>query len=209
MTGIVLAGGKSSRMGKNKALLTLGGQPLIERVLESLEPFTEERLIVTNTPEEYAHLGVPMCSDRIPNQGPLSGIHAGLLAANSELNFAVACDLPFISRGVLGLFHEEAIANVGSTSSRRDGCADWDICVAESPRGLEPLLGVYSRGCAPVIEGLLAEGKRRIVALHDAMRVKTLHLSEADLTRLGGDAFVNLNTPDEYDQAQRIVKGSS
>jgi molybdopterin-guanine dinucleotide biosynthesis protein A len=201
VTGIVLAGGKSSRMGRNKALLELDGRPLIERVLESLDPFTDDRLIVTNAPEEYAHLGVTMCSDRILGQGPLSGIHAGLLAASGTLNFVVACDLPFVSRGVLGLFHEEARAN--------DGCADWDICVAESPRGPEPLLGVYARACAPVIERLLVRGKRRVVALHGAMRTRTLRFSEADLMRLGGDAFINLNTPDEYEQARRSVEGAS
>jgi molybdopterin-guanine dinucleotide biosynthesis protein A len=201
VTGIVLAGGKSSRMGRNKALLELDGRPLIERVLESLDPFTDDRLIVTNAPEEYAHLGVTMCSDRILGQGPLSGIHAGLLAASGTLNFVVACDLPFISRGVLGLFHEEARAN--------DDCTDWDICVAESPRGPEPLLGVYARACVPVIERLLARDKRRVVALHGAMRTRTLRFSEADLMRLGGDAFINLNTPDEYEQARRSVEGAS
>lgn len=96
-TGIILAGGHSSRMGENKALLKIGGRTVIERIADQLASVSAEMIIVANNQEDYQFLGLPMVSDHWKGKGPLAGIHAGLLASNTQNNLIVACDMPFIS----------------------------------------------------------------------------------------------------------------
>ncbi len=96
-TGIILAGGKSSRMGTNKALLELNGRRIIEGIAETLRNITDEMIVVTNTFADYEFLQLPMVEDNWKGMGPLAGIEAGLTASNTEHNLIVACDMPFIS----------------------------------------------------------------------------------------------------------------
>ena len=97
-TGIILAGGQSRRMGENKALLRINGQTVIERIVEKLETFVDDVIIVNNHFEDYRFLNLPMVEDRYKGMGPLAGIEAGLHASRTEKNLVVACDMPFISR---------------------------------------------------------------------------------------------------------------
>lgn len=96
-TGIILAGGKSSRMGTNKALLPLHGKTVIERIVERMRGITDELMIVTNTFEDYAFLRLPMTADHWPGMGPLAGLEAGLSRSRTDYNLITACDMPFIS----------------------------------------------------------------------------------------------------------------
>src|SRR5690606_20588107 len=99
-TGIILAGGKSSRMGRNKALLDFHGQTVIETIANELQKIVNHLIIVTNNQEDYAFLQLPMVSDKWQGIGPLAGIHAGLSISKTEKNLVVACDMPFVSREI-------------------------------------------------------------------------------------------------------------
>src|SRR5512132_1277460 len=101
VTGVIQAGGRSTRMaGRPKALIELGGRRIIERALRALAPSVDDVLVVTNTPERYAFLGLPMVGDVFPDHGSLGGIYSGLKAAPGEAAFTVACDMPFLRTDV-------------------------------------------------------------------------------------------------------------
>ncbi len=104
MTGVIQAGGKSTRMGgRPKALLELGGRRIVERVVAAVAPAVDGLLVVTNTPELYAFLGLPMVGDVYPDHGSLGGIYSGLRAAPGDAAFTVACDMPFLHPDVVRL----------------------------------------------------------------------------------------------------------
>src|SRR6058998_1526262 len=109
VTGVIQAGGKSTRMGgRPKALLKLGGRRIIERVVDAVKPAVDDLLIVTNTPELYTFLGLPMVPDIYLDHGSLGGIYSGLLAAPGDAAFTVACDMPFLHADVARLVVERA-----------------------------------------------------------------------------------------------------
>jgi molybdopterin-guanine dinucleotide biosynthesis protein A len=109
ITGVIQAGGGSTRMGgQPKALMELGGRRIIERVLDALRAAIDDVLVVTNTPELYAFLGLPMIADVYPDHGSLGGIYSGLKAAAGQAAFTVACDMPFLHPGVVGLITRRA-----------------------------------------------------------------------------------------------------
>jgi molybdopterin-guanine dinucleotide biosynthesis protein A len=101
VSGLVLVGGSSSRMGRNKALLPVGGVPLIERVVAALRPLATDILLMTNEPAPYAHLGLPCIPDEQPGYGPLMGLYSGLKAVRHEAVLLVACDMPFLNPALL------------------------------------------------------------------------------------------------------------
>lgn len=184
ITGAILAGGRSSRMGTDKALLEIGGIPLIQRVRDILSTLFPHLILITNTPDCYRFLGIPMAGDIYPNEGSLAGIHAALSHAPTDLVFVVACDMPFISPAV-----------VRHLCGLTDGC---DAVVPESPDGIEPLHAIYRRSCLPVMEQMLCRGEKRIRDLLN--QVQTCRLSWDDLSGLPGarQSFLNLNTPQEF-----------
>src|SRR5881296_4509007 len=109
VTGVIQAGGRSVRMGgRPKALIELGGRPIIERVVDAVRPAVDDLLIVTNTPELYAFLGLPMVADVYPDHGSLGGIYSGLRAAPGDTAFTVACDMPFLTPEVARLVIDRA-----------------------------------------------------------------------------------------------------
>src|SRR2546428_4620892 len=109
ITWVIQAGGKSTRMGgRPKALIELGGRRIIDRVVEVLRAVTEDVLLVTNTPELYAALGLPMVPDVFPDHGSLGGIYSGLQAAPGDAAFTVACDMPFLMPEVARLVIDRA-----------------------------------------------------------------------------------------------------
>jgi molybdopterin-guanine dinucleotide biosynthesis protein A len=136
---VILSGGKSSRMGSNKAFVTLGNEKLIEIVVRKISAlFTIRPLLVTNTPTEYAYLGLPMVGDIIPEMGPLGGIHAALRHSTARRIFVFGCDMPFISAELVG--HMGALA----------GGVDVVMPRHDSGRP-EPLHAIYSQSCLGAI----------------------------------------------------------
>jgi molybdenum cofactor guanylyltransferase len=188
ITGAILAGGRSSRLGTNKALVTLGGRPIIRRVLSALTAALPETMIIAADPGVYAELGVPVLPDRQAGAGPLGGVYTALLESRNPHVFCIACDMPFA--------HPAVIAALAARA------AEADVVVPESATGLEPLHAVYARDCLPVLAALLASGERRVTALF--ARVRVCRVPAADLLALdpSGRAFDNVNTPEELARAR-------
>ena len=193
ITGLILAGGASRRMGRNKALLELAGQTLAERVREALRPLCGEILLVANDPEPYAFLDLPVVPDLEPGQGPLMGLYSGLNAASGQLALAVAVDMPFLTPDFLRLLIEHA--------------PGYDVVVPEADGQLHPLCAAYRPAtCLPAIADALARGQRRLIAFHPQVRVR--RLPETELRRISPDlrTLMNVNTPAELDRARRLFR---
>lgn len=130
-TGIILAGGKSSRMGKNKALMLLNGKRIIEYVYEMFDSFCDEIIISTNSPEEYNFLPARKQKDFYSNIGPIAGLHAGLKTSGNEINFICSCDTPFLTKELFLYLHRNS--------------ANKDI-VTPSHNGItEPIIGLFKK----------------------------------------------------------------
>jgi molybdopterin-guanine dinucleotide biosynthesis protein A len=200
--GAAIAGGRSTRYGSPKAFATVGGIPLIERVLAALRATSDEQIIVANDQAAYAHLGVPVVGDVLAQGAALAGIHAALLVARQRTHdgaFAVACDMPFPSAELLGALAERA-AMTG---------ADVVAPESEGPRGIEPLFAYYSVRCVAPIERAVERSDLRVIAFHDEIVVERIPL--ADVARFGDPAtlFMNVNTPAERVRAEALVETRS
>jgi molybdopterin-guanine dinucleotide biosynthesis protein A len=192
VTGVVQAGGKSTRMGgRPKALLELGGRRIIERVLDVVTAVVDDVLIVTNTPELYASLNVPMVGDVYPDHGSLGGIFSGLAAASGDAAFTVACDMPFLHREVARL----VVARAG----------EGDVVIPRVGEQLETMHAVYAKACLPHIEARLREGRFKIVGFFDRVRVVEIDAREVARHRAPDVVFMNVNTPDELARARTLA----
>jgi molybdenum cofactor guanylyltransferase len=191
VTGVVQAGGKSTRMGgQPKALIPLGGRSIVERVVGALTPVVDDLLIVTNTPELYAFLGLPMVADVYPDHGSLGGIYSGLRAAG-QIAFTVACDMPFLHPEIIRL----VVARAG----------EGDVVIPRVGEQLETMHAAYGKACLPPIEERLRAGRLKIVGFFD--RVRVVEIGEAEVARFRDPAvaFMNVNTPDELERARALV----
>ena len=192
VTGVIQAGGKSTRMGgEPKALLELGGRRIIERVLDAVAPVVDDVLIVTNTPALYAFLGVPMVSDVYPDHGSLGGIFSGLAAASGEAAFTVACDMPFLHPPVARL----VIGRAGQA----------DVVIPRVGKQLETMHALYAKACLPHIEAKLKAQQFKIVGFFGGVSV--VEIPEGDVARLRAPdvVFMNVNTPEELERARALA----
>lgn len=191
VSGVVLAGGKSRRMGgAPKALLPFGEAPLIRHVVQTLESVLPESLVVTNTPELYAFLGRPMVADVYPDGGSLGGIYSGLLAAPGEAALCVACDMPFLSADLLAYLASRA--------------GEADVVVPDAAGELQTLHAVYAKACLPAMQRRLAAGRLRITGFFDEVRV--LRVPAETVAALADPelALMNLNTPADLARARTL-----
>jgi molybdopterin-guanine dinucleotide biosynthesis protein A len=194
ITGIVLAGGHSRRMGHNKALLELAGRPMVEIVVERLRAAharLDQVIIAASDADRYAPFADRCVPDLFPRVGTLGGIHAGLAAADHDLTVIVGCDMPFLDPAVLGWFV--------------DAAEEYDVVVLRRGEWLEPLHAVYRRRCLPAIEAAIRGGQRRVVSFFDAVRVRTVDPGE--IAHLDPDlhSFRNINTRGEWKSAAAEV----
>ena len=192
VTGVIQAGGKSTRMGgEPKALLEVGGRRIIERVLAAIAPAVDDVLIVTNTPDLYAFLERPMIPDAFPDHGSLGGIFSGLAAANGDAIFTVACDMPFLHPAVARLVVSRA--------------GEADVVIPRVGDMLETMHASYAKTCLPAMEARLREGRFKIIGFFPDVRV--LEIPEADVARHRAPdvLFMNVNTPDELARARSLV----
>lgn len=192
VSGIVLGGGLSSRMGKDKSGLTLDGKSMAVRALEALDELFDELIYVTNDPDLRQIVpATKIARDEIPHLGPLGGILAGLRACESPRAFVVACDMPFVSIDLVRFLIAHDVAA--------------DIIVPQIDGRLEPLHAVYSRSCIPHIADQLAAGSRQIIGFYDQVNTdvideKSLRLIDPELR-----SFFNINTADDLRAAEAIV----
>jgi molybdopterin-guanine dinucleotide biosynthesis protein A len=192
VSGVIQAGGRSVRMGgRPKALIEVGGRSIIERVLAALAPAVDEVLVVTNTPELYAFLGLPMVADVYPDHGSLGGIYSGLKAAAGQAALTVACDMPFLHPEIVKLVAERA--------------GEGDVVIPRVGRQLETMHAAYGKACLPHIEARLEAGRLKIVDFFDKVRV--VEIAEANVARFRDPqiAFMNVNAPDELERARALA----
>ncbi|MDD4767896.1 MAG: molybdenum cofactor guanylyltransferase [Desulfotomaculaceae bacterium] len=195
VAGVILAGGKSRRMGTDKAFLTVGRDAMIERAAAELGKVFPEILISGGDEETGARLGLKVVPDLIKGWGPLSGIHASLKAARSRKCLFVPCDMPFLSA---------ELANIMAGLS--DG---YDVTVPQHGDYLQPLFAVYDKNCIPAVEEALRDGRHKVVDFYPRVRVK--YVSEIIL-RAAADidtVFFNVNTPLDLEKARIIEKKRS
>lgn len=193
LTGIILAGGQSRRMGANKGFLTVMGEPLIKRAVRLLEPHCAHVVIVTNYPQETHALTwgphVSIVLDDEPFQGPLSGLASVLAHVKTEWMFVRAVDMPWLAPGLIGKLWEE-----------KDG---FEVVVPRSRQGDEPLCALYrvqsARRWVPVA---VSRGKRSVMAYTDYAEVRTLEPHELAQVDRRGDSFLNINHPDQLEDVQ-------
>lgn len=188
-TGIILAGGQSSRMKQNKAFLELTGQALIDRTLALFKEIFNEVIISSNERELYLNYHVPIIADNTPGLGPIGGIQAGLEAARYNTCFFVACDMPFLN--------PEVIIYMAQWKD------SYDVIVPQGKKGLNPLHAFYSRSCLPYLERNIRQRKLRVIDLYDACRVR--YIKEEELTAFGDpERFLcNVNTPEDWLRVSR------
>jgi molybdopterin-guanine dinucleotide biosynthesis protein A len=193
VSSAVLVGGKSRRMGTDKALLTVGGQRIIQRVIGALQAVADEVLLVGAGAERYAWLGGRTVDDLIPRGGPLAGLYTALSVARHSRCLVVACDMPFLNTDLLRYMFQEA--------------ARWDAVVPRWRGRLEPLHAVYARSCLEHIEYMLDSGDLcplDLFSLVDVRYVETHEVASFD----GGElSFANLNTPADLALARELGSG--
>jgi molybdopterin-guanine dinucleotide biosynthesis protein A len=177
--------------GRPKALMELGGRRIIERVVAALDGVIDDLLIVTNTPDLFAFLGLPMVPDVYPDGGALGGIYTGLEAAAGDAAFTVACDMPFLSRDVVRLVVERA--GLG------------DVVIPRLGGQYEPMHAAYGKACLPHMQERLAKGQLKIAGFFD--KVKVVVIEEAEVSRYADPAvvFMNVNTPEELARARTLA----
>lgn len=183
VTGVVLAGGRSSRYGENKALVRFEDVPLIERVLNAMGSVFHHVIMITNTPEEYAHFRIPMVRDIIKGLGPLGGIYTGLHAIPDDKGFFVGCDMPFLNPDLIRYM-----------VAVRD---EFDVVVPKISWKIEALHGLYAKRCLTRIKGLIDSGIYQIFRFFSEVSVR--FVDEEEVRRFDPDlmSFFNINTPDE------------
>jgi molybdopterin-guanine dinucleotide biosynthesis protein A len=189
VSGVILAGGRSRRMGGSpKALIPFGDRPLIQRIAEVLDAVLPDCLVVTNTPELYAFLGRPMVADVFPEGGSLGGIYSGLRAAPGEAAFCVACDMPFLSGPLVAYLAGRA--------------GEADVVIPDAAGELQTLHAVYGKACLPAMERRLRAGQLKILGFFDEVRVLRIPAEIVARFEDPGLAFMNLNTPEDLERAR-------
>lgn len=209
VTGVILAGGQSRRMGQNKALIQLGDDSLIEHVIRRMHLVVEELLLITNTPAEYAHLNVPMHGDIIPNTGALGGIYTGLTHASYDAVICVGCDNPFLVPNLLTYLVSvlgEYDAVMPYTYSRNKDIGVRNLSYSDDRITLQTLCAAYAKRCLPIIECMLQESELRVHALAERAHVQRVSPEVWQRFDSEGMSFFNINTPEDFEKADSYMK---
>jgi molybdopterin-guanine dinucleotide biosynthesis protein A len=188
----ILAGGQSRRMGQNKAFVEIGGQPMIERVVARVRGLGDEMLLIANTPTEYAHLGLPVHPDLIPNKGALGGLYTAIAQAGHDYVLVVSCDQPFLNSALLG-----------HLIGLRYG---YDVVVPLNHDGLpESMHAVYGKPCLGPIRQRLEAGRLKVISFYADVRVREVSGGEVDRFDPQRRSFMNVNTPTDLAEARRLA----
>lgn len=196
ITALLLAGGKSSRMGTNKAMLPVFGGVNVQNIASELKKVAGQIMLITNSPTEYSFLGLPTIHDQYRGMGPLAGLHAGLTASKTETVIISACDMPFIKANVM----EEMLSCLGN----------YEALVPEINGQLHPLFAIYRKSCLPLLTSCLEERELKMINLLNKLKVKLMKETDFKLyhknSKLFPYLFYNMNNPDEYEEAKKIEK---
>jgi len=187
INGIILAGGRSRRMGTDKGLLELRGKKMIELIIRTLEPVVSDILIISGNPA-YLNLGYPVYSDIVSGCGPAGGIYTGLHQSAAEKNLVLSCDTPNIS--------SEFLRYLASQSS------DWEITVPVSRLHIECLCGLYTKRIAPELYTCIRQGEHKMTSVIQRFRVNYLDLSSQKQFN-ADQLFRNINTPEDLEKENK------
>jgi len=180
LTGIILAGGKSERMGKDKGLMDWKGKPLVQYSIEALRQFCDHIIISTNN-DEYARFGFPLIKDEYPNIGPMGGLHAGLKASKSEHHIILSCDMPLVDAEIIRLL--------------LTGSENYQAVVPVVDGRLIPVCAYYHWSALPLLEREIRAGLHKTVLFLQRLRVKELLIRSRGLQ----NKFVNINTIEDFE----------
>jgi molybdopterin-guanine dinucleotide biosynthesis protein A len=189
MTAVILAGGRSSRMGTPKALLPFDNEPLIVHLVRRLQPLFGSIVVVAAPGQALPQMPVSIVHDEVAHQGPVGGICYGLRAVQDDRAFVTSCDSAFLNTSL--------VAHLMSL------LGEADVVVPRWGERLQPLVAVYRTSVVPVLERQLADGELRPVTLFE--RVRTRYVEEPEIRRFdpAGDSFFNMNRPEDYEEALR------
>ncbi|WP_405575882.1 molybdenum cofactor guanylyltransferase [Winogradskyella sp. Asnod2-B02-A] len=179
ITGIILAGGASSRMGTDKGFLKLNNKLFIQHIIDAVKPLVSRIIIVSNL-KKYDAFGIERITDDIENAGPLAGIYSGLKASKTEYNLVLSCDVPLIKKRILQQLIDASEDTI-------------DIVQIESQGQHMPLIAVYKKSCASMFHKLLLNDERRLHKAVSACNTKSIILNTED------DIYTtNVNTPEQF-----------
>lgn len=190
-SGVVLAGGRSLRMGEDKARLCVAGRPLIYWAVAALQSVVQRVYCVGGDRPLALALGIPFIPDRVPACGPLGGIGSAMRALGTDI-LVLGCDMPLVHPGLLRLL-------IGAQG-------DADAVVPLNADEHEPLLALYRLSCADAVEAALASGRRRVTSFYDAVRVQLLEEHVWRAVDPDGRSFFNVNTPSDLDAVRSAME---
>jgi len=189
--GVILAGGKSTRMGTNKSLLKVDNVPSIERVSHTLEDVTDELILISNEQQTYDHLNIKQYSDRFVDKGPLAGLETALYHTDADWYVIAACDMPFVSKDI----YEYLL-------SKRDETTDAIIPKLDGRD--HPLSGIYHRSVLPAIQKQIKQNNLRVKSFFDAIRITYVEDYSMFNEEIVTKHFFNMNNPKQYDEAKTL-----
>jgi molybdenum cofactor guanylyltransferase len=191
---VILAGGLNTRMrGRNKAFLEVGGRTILDRLIETLQSFFDEILLVTREPALYADKPLRVVEDVYEARASLTGIHSGLFHMRADFALVVPCDLPFIEPAFIRILLAEVTPQV-------------DAVVPTSGRFYEPLCAVYAKSCLAPIRDQLERGDYKISRFFDRIRLKTIPIEDVLSPEDRMRSFFNVNTPDALAASRALVE---
>ena len=183
LSGIILSGGKSIRMGRNKAFIEIDGKPIIHRIQSLFEKVFNETIIVTNQKELFLSFNSKIYTDLIPQRGVLGGLYTGLFFSSFPYSFCVACDMPLLKEGLINYLIKKI--------------EDYDVIVPRTKDGLQPLHAIYSKHCLGPIKNIMDEGKYKIIDIYPMVNVRVIEENEFIFLDPLRESFINVNTPEE------------
>lgn len=190
VTGAILAGGKSTRMQYNKAFAKLGETTIIESIITRFMEIFDETIIITNEPEQYGFLSLPLYTDVYKGLGPISGIHSALYNSSQEVTFVLACDMPFVPYELIVYM--------------LDRIEGFDTVVARTNNFFQATSAVYHKDCLPILANCLENDKLKTTLIFRELKARIL--DEPELMQFGdlSDMFFNINDEKALKKAQDI-----
>ncbi len=190
-SGVILAGGKSTRMKFNKAFAYIGGQPVVQIILDKFKLFFDETIIISNEPKLYEDLGFAVYPDVFAGMGPVAGIHSALYHAGSDKIFVMGCDMPFMNMDLVKFLF--------------DKLEDYECVVPELDSHLQPLSAVYSKKCLPVLAQCLENDKLKLIRVFEELYTRVITDKEMECFGNTREIFMNVNDQAALEIAQQIA----
>lgn len=192
ITGIILAGGKSTRMGENKSLLEINGKKIILIIKELLKNIFEDVIIISDNCFDYNFLNIPVYPDFFKNKGPLSGIHSGLMNSRNEKNFMISCDMPLVSLELINYIIEYR--------------TEKDIIVTSVRGNIQPLCGIYGKSILSKMDRLLSDEQTGNYSIHRLLNLTDSEIIEiSDKEFYNENIFFNINNKEDYNNIKSIL----